>query len=97
MYLSGNFQSTPEKLKIIFKSTSSPIINAISIEGDIGVQMSNIAMRGSSGTSFGTVDFKSMSFMHKELNTKLIIMQFGGEFSAFLQRQQLGSWICLPI
>ena len=83
------------KLKIIFKSTSSPIINAISIEGDIGVQMSNIAMRGSSGTSFGAVDYKSMSFMHKELNTKLIIMQFGG--IQCLSSKQLGSWICLPI
>ena len=79
------FQSTPEKLKIIFKSTSSPIINAVSIEGDIGVQMSNIAMRGSSGTSFGTVDFNSMSFMHKDLNTKLIIMQFGGNSVPFFK------------
>ncbi|MDA9161750.1 hypothetical protein N9O13_05115 [Crocinitomicaceae bacterium] len=72
------FSSTPEKLKIVFKSTQSPIINGISIEGDIGVQMSNIAMRGSSGTSFGAVDYGSMSFMHKTLNTKLIILQFGG-------------------
>ena len=72
------FASTPEKLKIIFKSTSSPIINGISLEGDVGVQMSNIAMRGSSGTIFGLVDSNSMSFMHRELNTKLIIMQFGG-------------------
>ena len=40
--------------------------------------MTNIAMRGSSGTSFGAVDYGSMSFMHKTLNTKLIILQFGG-------------------
>jgi lysophospholipase L1-like esterase len=40
--------------------------------------MSNIAMRGSSGTSFGAVDFKSMSYMHQDLNTRLIILQFGG-------------------
>ena len=73
-----SFSSTPENLKIVFKSTESPIINAVSIEGDVGVQMSNIAMRGSSGTSFGAVDFGSMSFMHKKLNTKLIILQFGG-------------------
>ena len=47
--------------------------------------MSNIAMRGSSGTSFGAVDYKSMSFMHKELNTKLIIMQFGGNSVPFFK------------
>jgi lysophospholipase L1-like esterase len=79
------FSTTPEKLKIIFKSTSSPIINAVSIEGDVGVQMSNIAMRGSSGTSFGAVDYRSMSFMHEELNTKLIILQFGGNSVPFFK------------
>ena len=72
------FSVTPSELKIVFKSTQSPIINGISLEGDVGVQMSNIAMRGSSGTSFGAVDFKSMSYMHQELNTRLIILQFGG-------------------
>ena len=79
------FSSTPEQLKIVLKSTESPIINGVSIEGDIGVQMSNIAMRGSSGTSFGAVDNKSMSFMHKELNTKLIILQFGGNSVPFFK------------
>ena len=72
------FSGTPKELNIVFKSTKSPTINGISLEGDVGVQMSNIAMRGSSGTSFGAVDFKSMSYMHKELNTRLIILQFGG-------------------
>ena len=73
-----NFSVTPSELNIVFKSTQSPVINGISLEGDVGVQMSNIAMRGSSGTSFGAVDFKSMSYMHQELNTRLIILQFGG-------------------
>ena len=72
------FSVTPSDLNIVFKSTQSPIINGISLEGDVGVQMSNIAMRGSSGTSFGAVDFKSMSYMHQELSTRLIILQFGG-------------------
>jgi lysophospholipase L1-like esterase len=72
------FPVTPSELNIVFKSTRSPVINGISLEGDVGVQMSNIAMRGSSGTSFGAVDFKSMSYMHQDLNTRLIILQFGG-------------------
>ena len=79
------FSKTPEKLKIVFKSTDSPVINGISLEGDVGVQVSNIAMRGSSGTSFGAVDFKSMSFMHRELNTKLIVLQFGGNSIPFFK------------
>ena len=79
------FLSTPEPLKIVLKSTKSPIVNGISLEGDVGVQMTNIAMRGSSGTSFRAVDFQSMSYMHKELNTKLIILQFGGNSVPFFK------------
>lgn len=72
------FPTTPQLMKIVFKSIKSPVFNGISLEGDLGVQVTNIAMRGSSGTSFRSIDFQSMSFMHSALNTKLILMQFGG-------------------
>jgi len=72
------FPKTPKLMKIVFRSIKSPVFNGISLEGDLGVQMANIAMRGSSGTSFRSIDFQSMSFMHKALNTKLILLQFGG-------------------
>ncbi|MDP4684325.1 MAG: lipase, partial [Crocinitomicaceae bacterium] len=43
-----------------------------------GVQVSNVAMRGSSGTIFGSMDQSLLSKMYSELNTELVIMQFGG-------------------
>ena len=78
-------KTTPEKIKFVLRSKKSPIISGISLEGDVGVQMNNIAMRGSSGTQFSSVDIESMSYMHKELNTKLVILQFGGNSIPFFK------------
>lgn len=72
------FSQTPGKLKFEFKSTISPTISNFSLEGDYGVQVSNIGMRGSSGTIFGKMDRSVTSSVINELNTELIIMQFGG-------------------
>ena len=83
--LSIKFDTTPERLKLVFNSKISPTINGISLEGDVGIQMNNVAMRGSSGTQFSSVDYESMSYMHKELNTKLVILQFGGNSIPFFK------------
>lgn len=79
------FEQTPEKLKLVFKSKSSPTIHGISLEGDVGIQMNNVAMRGSSGTQFSSVDYESISSMHSALNTKLVILQFGGNSIPFFK------------
>ena len=79
------FPSTPKKLRFVFKSKSSPTINGISLEGDVGVQMNNVAMRGSSGTQFTSLNKEVFSFMHQALNTRLVIMQFGGNSIPFFK------------
>jgi len=73
-----SFPNTPGKLKYVFSSTYSPNISGFSLEGDYGVQVSNIGMRGSSGTIFGSMDQTLLSKMYGDLNTELVIMQFGG-------------------
>lgn len=73
-----NFPKTPGKLKFEFKASVSPTISNFSLEGDIGVQVSNIGMRGSSGTVFGAMDRGILGQMLSEMNTELVIMQFGG-------------------
>lgn len=73
-----NFAGTPGKLKFEFKSSVSPTISNFSLEGDVGVQVSNIGMRGSSGTVFGAMDRGILGQMLNEMNTELVIMQFGG-------------------
>ena len=73
-----SFPSTPGKLKYVFSGAISPNISGFSLEGDYGIQVSNVAMRGSSGTIFGSMDQSLLSKMYSELNTELVIMQFGG-------------------
>ncbi len=73
-----SFATTPGKLRFQFNSIVSPTINGFSLEGDFGVQVSNIGMRGSSGTIFGSIDHAMLSKQYNELNAELFIMQFGG-------------------
>ncbi|MEZ4889141.1 MAG: hypothetical protein R2779_00860 [Crocinitomicaceae bacterium] len=72
------FPKTPGTLKYEFKSAISPTISNFSLEGDYGIQMSNIGMRGSSGTIFGSMDKGITAEAMSDLGTELIIMQFGG-------------------
>lgn len=76
--VSMRFAKTPGKLKFEFTGKVSPNICAFSLEGDVGVQVSNIGMRGSSGTVFGRMNTATAKPMYGELNTKLVVMQFGG-------------------
>ncbi len=79
------FGRTPESLKFNFKSVKSPNIVGFSCEGDYGVQVDNIAMRGSSGTFFRSVNINSFKKMLNELNTELTILQFGGNSMPYLK------------
>lgn len=80
-----SFPSTPGTLKYEFTGKISPNICAFSLEGDYGVQVSNIAMRGSSGTVFRRMNQKTLRSMYSELNAKLVVMQFGGNSVPFFK------------
>ncbi|MES2587851.1 MAG: hypothetical protein V4622_02655 [Bacteroidota bacterium] len=80
-----SFDASAGKLKYVFSSTVSPTILGFSLEGDIGVQVDNIAMRGSSGTFFGNLDQQLLGKMYSDLNVELVIMQFGGNSVPYLR------------
>jgi lysophospholipase L1-like esterase len=50
----------------------------ISLETDKGVIVDNIPMRGCSGNIFTKIDSVQLSDFYRETNTRLIILQFGG-------------------
>lgn len=79
------FEKSPGKLKYVFSASVSPTILGFSLEGDLGVQVDNIAMRGSSGTFFGHTDQSLMAKMYQDLNVDCVIMQFGGNSVPFLK------------
>lgn len=73
-----SFPKTPGKLRFVFSTTKSPVFNGFALEGDLGVQVVNVAMRGSSGHAISAGDASLFRKMHNELNTELFILQFGG-------------------
>lgn len=69
--------SLPNVFTLSF-SGSSPEIYGIALDGKKGITVDNIPMRGSSGTRFTRVESGNMSRMFSLLNTRLILMEFGG-------------------
>jgi lysophospholipase L1-like esterase len=64
--------------KFALRMYGSGEIYGIAVDGASGVAMDNVPFRGSSGTFFNTMDSTVMTSMLKELNTHLIILEFGG-------------------
>lgn len=79
------FPKTPGKLNYQFTAKTSPTITGFSLEGEYGVQVSNIGMRGSSGTIFNAMDKSLLQKMYSDLNAELFIMQFGGNSVPFFK------------
>jgi len=69
-----------DNLKLTFKGTSSPEFYGIALDGQRGVAVDNIPLRGSSGLFFTRMDQQLMKEMFRELNVKCFILQFGGNF-----------------
>lgn len=59
-------------------SGESPEVYGIALDGAKGITVDNVPMRGSSGTRFTRVETAGMKTMFRQLNTRLILMEFGG-------------------
>jgi hypothetical protein len=53
-------------------------VYGIAADGTSGVAVDNIPFRGSSGTFFTALDSAVMAAMFKQLNTRMILLEFGG-------------------
>ena len=58
-------------------------VYAVSLETERGVIVDNIPMRGCTGTIFTNIDSTQLATFYRETNTRLIIMQFGGNAIPF--------------
>lgn len=64
-------------ISIVIKSTYTPYIFGIALDGKSGVAVDNIPLRGSSGLEFTKMDPAFLHDFYKLLNVKLLILQFG--------------------
>ncbi len=73
-----NFTQTPKTLKFEYIGNSSPEIYGYSFESRRGVIVDNLSVRGSSGLFFGRMNLNLLGQIIRNLNVKLILLQFGG-------------------
>jgi lysophospholipase L1-like esterase len=90
------FPKTPEEIIVSFKGKDSPDILGMSLEGNNGVVMDNIPLRGSSGTLFTKQDATLLKEMFASLAPNLIILEFGGNTIPYTktkrQASDYGNW-----
>lgn len=61
--------------------SGSAEIYGVSMDGRSGVSMDNIPLRGSSGTFFTKISSHLLSTSMRELNVKLILLEYGGNYT----------------
>ncbi len=82
-----NFKSTPSAIKISFKGLDSPDIYALSFEGNKGVIVDNIPLRGSSGTLFKRISKSQLKLQYDLEPIRLVILQFGGNSVPYIDTE----------
>lgn len=70
--------STPRKVRLEFEGVDSPDAHGISFDGNQGVSVDNIAMRGAAGVTFSSMDRAHFGQALSREPVGLIVLQFGG-------------------
>ncbi|GAB4252843.1 MAG: SGNH/GDSL hydrolase family protein [Vicingaceae bacterium] len=96
-----SFSATPKEILLTFSGKYSPDFYALSLEGNNGVVMDNIPLRGASGTEFGAQDYGNLNQMFKLLKPDLLILQFGGNTIPYMKDEErcikYGKWFSRQI
>ena len=74
---------------VILEVEGETDILGIQLDGQTGVSMDNIPMRGSSGSSLMTISRTSLRPFFNRENVALVILQFGGNSTPYLNRDKL--------
>lgn len=77
--------STPVSLKIELESKISPDFYGLTLDGNSGINLDNVAMRGSSGTIFAGTDGGNFQQMYQALQPKVLIFQYGGNSVPYIK------------
>lgn len=91
-----SFGATPGSIELLLETKTSPDFYAMELSTPSGVMLDNIALRGSSGTDFVKTESQLWSRMMDELNTELLLLQFGGNAVPYIKDEEAaeryGNW-----
>ena len=80
-----NLSTSPNNIKIELEGKISADFYGLTLDGNKGVQIDNIAMRGSTGNVFTRTNAATYQRMANVLNPKVVLMQFGGNAVPYLK------------
>ncbi|MDW5289862.1 lipase [Formosa sp. PL04] len=68
----------PTELTFKLEGKMSPDVYGLTLDGNEGISLDNVAMRGSAGTVFAGLNSENFTQMYNGLNPKVLIFQYGG-------------------
>lgn len=71
--------------KVTIKAIGQMEVFGIMADGSVGVSVDNIAMRGSSGTHFTSLESSTFTPFFRQQNVALILLQYGGNSVPYLK------------
>jgi len=80
-----HFDTTPSELTYELEGTVSPDFYGLTLDGNSGISLDNVAMRGASGTIFVSQNKSGFDQMAKSLSPKIFIFQYGGNTVPYLK------------
>lgn len=86
------FDTFQNRASFSFSGDSTAEIYALSLESKVGVYMDNVPMRGASGTFFTTVDSAVLGASLRDLNARMIILEFGGNVMPVMNSKRKAIW-----
>ena len=87
-----SFDTFQRKGSFSFKGDSLSEVYALSLESKMGVYVDNIAMRGASGLFFKRNNKSFLKQSLDELNTQMIILEFGGNVLPVIKSEKTAKW-----
>lgn len=85
------FDSVPSEVTLRFTG-DSPDIYGVALDGNNGIALDNVPMRGCSGTIFTNTDLPFWKQAYDTMNVKLIVMQYGGNAMAVIDKDSEVKW-----
>jgi lysophospholipase L1-like esterase len=78
------FSEAPVEITLKFRGAGSPDFYGIALDGNRGVAMDNVAMRGCAGLVFTQINRDQLEQMYDTLNVRMLILQFGGNVVPYM-------------
>ncbi len=78
----------PLKEEFSIKLKGDAELFALSLLSEKGINVTNVGLRGSSGTYFTKIAPETFKYIHKDMNTKLVLLEFGGNATPYLSTEK---------